>query len=598
MNIFQKILDLLTLQEKRRALYLFILILMTASIDAMGVASILPFIGILLNAELIETNKLLSFLYNKSNYIGISNHEQFLFAVGIVVLFILISSLLIRTISNYFQIRFALMREYSIGRRLFEGYLSQPYSWFLNKNSADFGKNILSQVSSVIHQAIIPVINLIAQSTIVIAMLTLVIIADPEVALGAGSVLFLSYGGIFYLVKKYLSNIGAESVAANQNRFREFNDAFGSIKELKLNRAENNYIKRYSKPAETYAKNLSIAYALTHTPRYIIEGIAFGGMISLVLFLMSKKGNFAEIIPLITLYAFVGYRLIPATQMIYSSIATIRFSGPALENLHNDLINLKQASQKKISLAQSISFNNSIDLKNINFCYSGSTALALKNINIQIPAFSKIGIVGSTGSGKTTLIDLILGLLDVSQGTIKVDNNIINEQNIRSWQKQISYVPQQIFLSDNSIAENIAFGQNLENIEIQTVEAAAKIANLHEFVSSKLPKKYKTVIGERGVRLSGGQRQRIGIARAFYKNPKILILDEATSALDSLTEKKIMNNIQNLEKKFTIIIVAHRLSTIKNCDKIFILENGEIKDQGTYRELITNNKSFMKMASN
>lgn len=598
MNIFKQILNLLSPQEKNRAILLLILILATAFVDVLGVASILPFIGLLANPELIETNRYLSYLYNKSNIIGISSSEQFLFATGIIVFIVLIISLLIRALSNYAQIRFALMREYTIGKRLFEGYLFQPYSWFLNKNSSDFGKNILSEVSNVTHQAIVPSINLIAQSTVVLAMLILVIIADPEIALAVGSILFVSYGGIFYLVKKYLSNIGTESVETNKNRFKEFNDAFGAIKELKLNGIENNYIKRYSKPAEIYAKNLSIAHALTQAPRYIVEAIAFGGMIFLVLLLMGRSGNFAEIIPLITLYAFVGYRLIPATQLIYNSMTIIRFSGPALKNLHNDLSKLKRSDQEQETLTRSVSLNSFINLKNLNYSYSETTSLALKNINIQIQAFSKVGIIGSTGSGKTTLIDLILGLLEQSQGTITVDNNIICNQNLRSWQKNIGYVPQQIFLSDASIAENIAFGQNLNNIEMKSVEEAAKIANLHEFVFNELPKKYKTLVGERGVRLSGGQRQRIGIARAIYRNPKVLILDEATSALDSLTEKMVMDNIQNLKKKMTTIIIAHRLSTVKNCDKIFILEKGEVKDEGTYKDLINNNKTFMEMASN
>ena len=597
MNIFKQILDLLTPSEKRRAILLLMLILLTAFIDALGVASIFPFIALLSNPKLIETNKFLSFLYNKSNLIGINSNEQFLAAAGIVVLIIIITSLFIRAISNYFQIRFALMREYSIGKRLFEGYLFQPYTWFLNKNSSNFGKNILSEAAIVTYQALIPAINLIAQSTVVITMLILVIIADPEVAFAAGSVLLLSYGGIFYFIKKYLSSIGTENVIANQERFKEFNDAFGAIKELKLNGLEKNYIERFSRPAEIHAKNQSIAYALAQVPRYIIEVVAFGGMIILVLFLMDKKGDFAEIIPLITLYAFVGYRLIPATQHIYSSIATMRYSRPALSNLHKDLMYLKQSNQKTISLAKSISLNKLIDLKDINYSYPGSTTIALKNINIKIPAFSKVGIVGSTGSGKTTLIDLILGLLDFNQGTIRADENIINKKNIRSWQKSIGYVPQQIFLSDLSIAENIAFGQNFKNIDLEAVVKAAKIANLHEFVSNELSKGYKTIVGEKGIRLSGGQRQRIGIARALYNEPKILILDEATSALDNLTEKKFMDNIQNLTNKVTIIIVAHRLSTVKDCNKIFLMEKGEIKDQGTYGELMGKNKSFLAMTS-
>jgi len=597
MNTFKKILDLLTPLEKRRAILLLFLILISAFIDVLGVASILPFIGLLANPNLIESDKFLLYIYNKSNLIGINSYQDFFFLVGIVVFTTLIVSLFLRAITNYAQIRFVYMREYTIGKRLLEGYLFQPYTWFLNKNSSDFGKNIISEVSTLIYNVLIPTISLIAHSVVTIVMLTLVIIVDPELAFNVGLVLLLSYGVTFYLIKKYLSSIGVKRAIANQDRFKGFTEAFGAIKELKFYGLEKNYIERFSGSAEIFAKNHSIAQTFAQIPRYIIEAVAFGGMIILVLFLMNKTGDFSQIISYIALYAFVGYRLIPATQNIYNSIAIIRFSQPTLRNLHNEFMTLKKTEEKKIFLLKPISLSKLIDLRDVSYSYPGSTILTLKNINIQIAAFSKVGVVGSTGSGKSTLIDLILGLLEMNKGTIRVDENIINKQNIRSWQESISYVPQQIFLSDASIAENIAFGQDFKNIDLEAMEEAAKIANLHEFVSNELPKNYKTLVGERGVRLSGGQRQRIGIARAFYNNPKILILDEATSALDTLTEKKVMDNIQNLKDKITIIIVAHRLSTVKNCEKIFILEKGEIKHQGTYEELIANNKDFLAMAS-
>lgn len=596
MNTFKQILNLLSPQEKKRAILLLILILLTAFIDVLGVASILPFIGLLTNPELIETNRYLSYLYSKSNLIGIDSSEQFLFAIGIIVFVILIISLFIRALSNYAQIRFALMREFTIGKRLFEGYLSQPYTWFLDKNSSDFAKNILSEVSNVIHQAVIPLISLIAQSTVTIAMLILIILANPQIAFTAGSVLLLTYGGVFYFVKKYLSNIGIDRTAANQQRFKEFNDAFGAIKELKLNGLEINYIKRFSISSEIFAKTHSTAQLFSQLPRYIIEAIAFGGMIILVLFLIYENNNLSEVIPLIALYAFVGYRLIPATQIIFGSLSLIRFSGSALNSLHKDLANLKQLNRIKIPLDRTISLSHSINLQDITYNYPTSTKQILKNINIQIPALNIVGIVGSTGSGKTTLVDLMLGLLELNKGEIKADQEVINKQNIRLWQKNIGYVPQNIFLSDLSIAENVAFGKDISNIDLQAVKDACKIANIHDFIENELSNGYKTLVGENGVRLSGGQKQRIGIARALYKKPSILILDEATSALDTLTEKKVMNDIQTLRNKITIIIISHRLSTLKKCNKIFLLEKGEINAHGTYEELIKGSDSFLNMA--
>ena len=242
-----------------------------------------------------------------------------------------------------------------------------------------------------------------------------------------------------------------------------------------------------------------------------------------------------------------------------------------------------------------MTFNKSIALNNIEYNYPNSKHTTLKNINLIIPAFSKVGFVGPTGSGKTTAIDIILGLLDPSKGTLTVDGNIIKSHNKRSWQKNIGYVPQQIYLSDTTIAANIAFGVEKKEINYEAVKDAAKIANLNDFVINELPNHYDTVVGERGVRLSGGQRQRIGIARALYNKPQVLILDEATSALDKVTEAEVMEAMNNLSNKITIIIIAHRLSTVKNCDNIFLLGNGNLKDQGTYDDLVIKNDNFKKM---
>ena len=303
----------------------------------------------------------------------------------------------------------------------------------------------------------------------------------------------------------------------------------------------------------------------------------------MILYLISRSGTFIEALPIISLYAFAGYRLMPAIQQIYVSLSQLRYIGGSLDALYEDLISIKSLNHKKD--INPLSLKNNIVLNHIYYHYPNSSRTALKNITLNIPARATVGLVGSTGSGKTTLVDIILGLFEVKQGTLEVDGQVINEQNRRSWQSSIGYVPQQIFLTDDSVAGNIAFGVDYKDIDLEAVEKAAKIANLHEFVISELPLKYKTTIGERGVRLSGGQRQRIGIARALYHNPQVLILDEATSALDNLTEQAVMEAVHNLGGNITIILIAHRLSTVKKCDTIFLLEKGELKEQGTFEEL-------------
>ena len=271
-------------------------------------------------------------------------------------------------------------------------------------------------------------------------------------------------------------------------------------------------------------------------------------------------------------------------------------AGPAIQSLHKDLKDLNY--QIENNRQGRLKFENNLKLKNIFYTYPKSSRTILKNINLVIPAYSTIGVVGATGSGKTTTIDIILGLLEAQKGNLEVDGKIIDNRNRRAWQNSIGYVPQQIYLSDTTIYENIAFGKDVDEINKKDVEDAAKIANLHNFIINELPMKYQTTVGERGVRLSGGQRQRIGIARAVYHKPQLLIFDEATSALDNITEKEVMEAVHNTDHKITKILIAHRLSTVKKCDKIFLFDKGELKGEGSYQELIKTSSEFRASANN
>jgi ABC-type multidrug transport system fused ATPase/permease subunit len=281
---------------------------------------------------------------------------------------------------------------------------------------------------------------------------------------------------------------------------------------------------------------------------------------------------------------FAGYRLIPAFQQIYNAFTQINFINPSLNNLYSDLENLKIPEKNQDQGI--LSLKKEILLKNINYNYPNSSRTTLKHINLTIPVKTTLGIIGTTGSGKTTLVDIILGLLDAQKGTLEVDGKIINKHNLRSWQRSIGYVPQHIFIADDTITSNIAFGLNPNEINQVMIEKAAKIANLHNFVIDELPKKYQTIVGERGIRLSGGQRQRIGIARALYHNPNVLIFDEATSSLDNETEKAVMDAVNKLSDDATIILIAHRLTTVKNCDQIIEIEKGKLINKGTFKELV------------
>lgn len=596
MKFLKKLLYLLTSKERKRAGLLIGMIIIMALLDAAGVASIMPFMAILSDPELIETNTILNSFFIASTKFGIENNEQFLFALGILVFLFLIISLCFRALTTYAQLRFIQMREHTISKRLIEGYLRQPYSWFLNRHSAELEKSVLSEVDFIVHKGFLPLITLISQSAVAIALLTLIILTDPKLAL----IIIFTLGTIYILIYKFtrgtLHRIGQQRLTANQLRFTAVIEAFGATKEIKVGGLENVYIKKFSDSSYIYNLHQISSKIISYMPRFALEAVTFGGMMLVILYLITQSGTFIKAVPIIALYAFAGYRLMPALQQIFASATQMRFVGPSLDAMYDDFKNLKPPNYRQDN--NIIEFNKEITLNHVFFNYPNVKQTTLKNVHLNIPARTVVGFAGATGSGKTTIVDIILGLLETNQGNLKVDGQVINKNNSRAWQRSIGYVPQHIFLADDTVAANIAFGKDLRDIDQKAVERASKIANLHEFVINDLPLNYLTEIGERGIRLSGGQRQRIGIARALYHNPKVLILDEATSALDNLTEKEVMEAIHNTGKDITIILIAHRLGTLKECDKIFVLEKGELKNQGTYEELIQINENFRTVNTN
>jgi ABC-type bacteriocin/lantibiotic exporter with double-glycine peptidase domain len=576
MKTLQKLLYFLTHSERKKAGLLLIIILIMAILEVLGVASILPFMSVITNPSLIETNIILNTMFNVSKKFGIETKTEFSFFLGILMFLLLISSLSFKALSVYAQSKFIYMGEWSISKRLLETYLYQPYSWFLGRNSAELGAYILSEVGLIVKQGISPMLNIISQSTVTISLIVLLFLVDIKLTLIVIFVIGGAYVLIYYFLRISLDQIGRERLFANESRFKSINETFGASKEIKVAGLEQTFINRFSNSSLTYAKHQASAQLINSLPRFIIEAIVFGGMLLLVAYIILKLGNFSNALPIITLYAFAGYRLIPSLQQIYIASVALKFSKAPIDALYNDLKNLNVSNSNHNQDQEILPFNKSITLKQIHYNYPNSSRKALDDINLTIDAKKNVGIVGSSGSGKTTAVDIITGLLEPQKGTIEIDGEVITKKNVKAWRRSIGYVPQHIHLNDDSIAANIAVGVDFKNINYQSVEKAAKAANLHEFVENKLPGKYQTIIGEQGVRLSGGQRQRIGIARAMYHNPKVLIFDEATSALDNQTEETIIKELYNLRKDITIIMIAHRLNTLKDCDIIFKLENGKI----------------------
>ena len=565
-----------------------------AFLEMLGLASIVPFLAILSNPDIVESNKFLYNFYQISKEFGIKNNQQFLFLLGFIVFLLLVISLTFKAFTTYAQLIFIQFSNFSIQKRIIESYLKQSFSWFLNRNSSDLGKIILSEVGTVVGNGIKPFVELISKSVITLFIFILLLLVDFKLALTVSFTLGFAYVLIYKLSRRFILRLGHERLKANQWRFKAVSEAFGAVKEIKVGGHEQTYIDRFSDQAKILAKHQSSFAVINQLPRFGLEAIAFGGMMLIILYLMSKSNNFVNVVPILALYAFAGYRLMPALQGIYGAISQLRFVGPALDSIHNDLVKLKQNQIDNNN--DKIFVKKLIRLEKVKYHYPNSSKVALNDVNITIQPGSTVGIVGETGSGKSTLVDIILGLLEPQEGKLIIDDKILQKKLLRNWQQSIGYVPQQIFLTDDTIAANIAFGQDQKKIDELAVKRASKIANLHNFVENELPSKYQTVVGERGIRLSGGQRQRIGIARALYNSPNILILDEATNALDNLTEDAVMRDLINSNKNTTIIIITHRINTVKKCDNIFLIDKGEIKGEGNFKKLIEVSDKFRETA--
>ncbi|MCH9770561.1 MAG: ABC transporter ATP-binding protein/permease [Gammaproteobacteria bacterium] len=472
-----------------------------------------------------------------------------------------------------------------------------PYRFYLLRNSADLSKNILVECTALAEGIILPAMQGLAKLVSVVLICLLLIVVNPILAGLVGLTFGGSYLGVYLAFYRRLGEFGKKRLAASTQRFKITGEAFGGVKEVKAKGHESHFTRRFAVAAKSFAQMVVRNQMITQLPRYLLETVAFGGLLMITLYLILTQPNFSKVMSLLALYALAGYRLMPSLQQLYLSITTIRFNKPIVDVVYADLKDAEDLTAQSDSLSvKSMPFARSIDLQQLSFTYEGAEQSAINNFNLSIPKGANIAFVGHTGAGKTTIVDLILGLLTPTTGQISVDGKVLTANNRQAWQQIIGYIPQEIFLCDGTVAENIAFGTSKSKIDLAQVQRVAKVANLHDFVVNDLPLGYETVVGEKGVRLSGGQRQRIGIARAIYDNPDILVLDEATSALDGITEEAVLQAIHALSKQKTLITIAHRLATVKSCDQIYLLEAGNIVDQGSYQELIARNKTFKAMA--
>lgn len=592
MKIITNILFFFNATDRKKLLAMLFCILTMGFIEMLGIATILPFLAVVAKPEVVQTNTYLAKLFL---FFSFSSTKIFILFLGGIVFSVLVAGNAFSAFTSWLTMQFCYGQGRKISAELLMKYLSQPYVFFLNRHSSDLSKNVVVEVDRLVVGIFINMMQSVAKLVMILCVLTLLLMIEPFLALSVMVILGGAYFIIYGLLRRKLAEAGRIASETSSVRYQVIHELMGAIKELKILGREQTFLQAFGNAAAKYAKAETLSQLSPIVTRYVIEMIAFGGMVLIALYLIGTREDISKFMPLLGLYALAGYRLMPAMQQLYAGFSSLRYHFSALEILHHEMQLAKGNTGENNQTV--LSFEHDIKLTEIWYSYPYAEKAALSEITLTILKHSTVGIVGGSGGGKTTLVDIILGLLIPQKGVLALDGITVDPTNLRAWQRNIGYVPQNIFLLDASVTQNIALGVESSDIDQNAVERAARLANLHDFIQQDLPSGYETYIGEGGIRLSGGQRQRIGIARALYHDPDLLIFDEATSALDGATERVIMEAIRCLSHRKTIILVAHRLNTVKDCDVIYVLNQGRIVAEGTYSSLIETSDAFQDLAS-
>ena len=564
--------------------------------EIIGVASIGPFMALIGDVKILSGSNPLAQMYQNS---GLTEPYDFIFWVGLVVFFLLMLGACVSTYTIWQLSLFAQKTGTEIGDRLFRHYVYQPWLFHASNSSAQLIKQIATETERVTANVITPLVQMNARLVMAFFMSVAIFIFNPKIMIAGLAIFGCAYVLLYNLVKVRLTRNGTIVSNASLQRYKLMSEGFGGIKEILLLGRQQDFIERFESSGKKLSYSLGSTLGLAQVPRYFMELIAFGTVIVLALYLSkSYEGDLGSVLPVLSVYSLAGLKLLPVFQTTYGSIAQIRGSLSAFESIKKDLEASQQSTKQVISITPSdnqISVKSKIKLEDIDFTYPGKRKPALSKLSIEISVNSVVGLVGSSGSGKSTAIDILLGLIQPDSGQLLIDDQPLSSSQVRTWQNTLGFVPQSIFLTDSSIFQNIALGLAPNKVNMDRIKQVTRLVRLDELIQ-ELPDGLNTIVGERGVQLSGGQRQRIGIARALYHDAEVLILDEATSALDGIIEKFIMDTIHDFPGNKTIIIVAHRFTTVQKCDTIFFMDEGEVIDKGTYDDLMERNQTFKEMS--
>jgi ABC-type multidrug transport system fused ATPase/permease subunit len=591
-DLFKQLRIIVRSRERRLFAILLFVLLLNGILETAGVASIMPFMTVVVQPELVQSNQQIRAVYE---WFGFEGTNRFLIAFGSAVLVLTALGNGFDLFARWLQYRTSWRTAHEIATRLLRGYTARPYEFFLHRNTTEMNKQVLAEVNQFVNNVLYPGTEVVARLIVMALMLGLLVSVNGRLAVTVLLVVGGFYVVIYLGLRGRIRAMGTKRLTMMDRRYKTAGEVLSGIKQVKIQDCETQFTDRFEAASLEFSTLQAKFLMISDVPRQTIEVIAFGGIISIVLFLIASGKPFDSIVPLLSLYALAAYKLLPSAQKTYVAFTLIRYHYPLVLDLARDLQGVGDAPRRTEPTVR-LPFGKALELRDVSFRYERSDELVLRNIDLVIPAGTRAAFVGPTGAGKSTLVDLITGLLAPTEGQILVDGTPLTPDRSPRWRASLGYVPQDVFLLDETITRNIAFGIPDDAIDLQLVREVAAVARIADFIETQLPQQYETVVGERGVRLSGGQRQRLGLARALYRHPDVLILDEATSALDGITEREVIEAIEALPRDLTTIMIAHRLTTVQHCDRIWLIDGGRIAALGTYDELSSQNQVFRQMA--
>ncbi|WP_394168169.1 ABC transporter ATP-binding protein [Saccharospirillum alexandrii] len=587
--MFYKALFRLIGHENRVKLILLqFLFLITALFQVAGIASIAPFITMVSNPESIQTSTILAFLYAAYPFES-TTHFMITYAVGVVLLLLVGNGISSYSLWKLFQVSMKLGAH--VQRTVYNSYLENDYTFFAMNNSSRLISQITQEIPRMVYMVVQPLLTLVSQLFIATLIILGLLIIDIEIALIATSLVVVVYFLIFKIIRAKVVDYGRLITKLNRSKLKYLDESIAGVKEVKL-KGNEDYYKAEVDAVTRRGLSASAYIALAgDLPKFVVETVVFSSILGLSIYILLTSGTAGEALSIISLYAMAGYKLLPAAQAIYKAYSQMKANGSVVLDIDEEIEKSKRHISLLKNLGNSAAPSGDVSFNDITFHYPGANEPALRQCSFTIKTNEITAFVGSSGAGKSTAVDILLGLMLPEEGAVLVGGTPLDQSNIKAWRKKIGYVAQDIFILDASFRENIAFGIPDNEVDFSRLEQAAKMANIYDFIC-QCEGQFDFRLGERGARLSGGQKQRVGIARALYKDPAILVFDEATSALDNVTERLIMNDILDLAKTRTIVMIAHRLSTVEKANNILVFKDGCVKATGSYNQLVSKSEDF------